>query len=87
VALNTSGGVGISTKDLVALVTKIAGSNLEPEFIADDGRVRLPTGAGLHFINDKADEVLGWQPEMDLEEGIRRLLTDHDDRKARTARP
>lgn len=86
VALNTSGGVGISTKDLVALVMKIAGSNLEPEYIADDGRVRLPTGSGLHFINDKADEVLGWRPEMDLEEGIRRLLADHEDRKAREKR-
>ncbi|MGD1925266.1 MAG: NAD-dependent epimerase/dehydratase family protein [Paracoccaceae bacterium] len=86
VALNTSGGVGISPKDLVALVMKIAGSNLEPEYIADDGRVRLPTGSGLHFINDKADEVLGWRPEMDLEEGIRRLLADHEDRKAREKR-
>ena len=84
-ALNTSGGIGISTKDLVALVTRIAGSDLEPEYISDDGRVRLPTGAGLHFINDKANEVLGWRPEMDLEEGIRRLLADHDLRKARNS--
>lgn len=85
VALNTSGGKGISTRDLVALVTKIAGSDLEPEYIADDGRVRLPTGAGLHFKNEKAFETLGWRPEMDLEEGIRRLLTDHDRRKGRNA--
>lgn len=81
-ALNTSGGQGISTKELVALVTKVAGSDLEPEYIADDGRVRLPTGAGLHFINKRAYEVLGWRPEMDLEEGIRRLLADHDARRA-----
>ena len=83
VALNTSGGKGISTKELVEMVTRIAGSNLEPEYIADDGRVRLPTGAGLHFINTKAREVLGWQPEMELEEGIRRLVADHEARKSR----
>lgn len=83
VAVNTSGGKGISTKELVALVTKIAGSDIEPEYIADDGRVRLPTGAGLHFVNDKAKEVLGWQPEMDLEEGIRRLVADHERRSNR----
>ena len=82
VALNTSGGEGISTKDLVALVTRISGKNIEPEYISDDGRVRLPTGAGLHFINTKAREVLGWEPEMDLEEGIRRLVADHDRRKS-----
>ena len=85
VALNTSGGKGISTKDLVAMVTRIAGSDIEPEYIADDGRVRLPTGPGLHFINTRAHEVLGWQPEMELEEGLRRLLADHEARRGRNA--
>ena len=81
VALNTSGGKGISTKELVEMVTRIAGSNIEPEYIAEDGRVRLPTGPGLHFVNTKAKEVLGWEPEMDLEDGIRRLIADHERRK------
>ncbi len=81
VALNTSGGQGISTKDLVEMITRISGKNIQPEYIADDGRVRLPTGPGLHFINTKAKEVLGWEPEMDLEEGIRRLVADHERRK------
>ncbi|MEM9140554.1 MAG: epimerase, partial [Pseudomonadota bacterium] len=75
------GGEGISTKDLVAMVTRIAGSNIPPDYIADDGRVRLPTGAGLHFVNTKAREVLGWAPEMPLEDGIRRLIADHEARK------
>lgn len=83
VALNTSGGKGISTKELVAMVTRIAGSNIEPEYIAEDGRVRLPTGPGLHFVNTRAKEVLGWEPEMDLEEGIRRLIADHEKRSGR----
>ncbi len=83
VALNTSGGKGISTKDLVALVTKIAESDIEPEYIADDGRVRLPTGARLHFVNTKAKAVLGWEPEMDFEEGVRRLVADHERRRNR----
>lgn len=82
VALNTSGGKGISTKELVEIVTRVAGSNVEPEYIEDDGRVRLPTRAGLHFVNTKAHEVLGWQPEMDLEEGIRRLIADHEARRS-----
>ena len=85
VALNTSGGRPITTREIVDLVSRIAGSEAEPEYIADDGRVRLPTGAGLHFINDKALEVLGWQPEMDFEEGVRRLLADHEARKRRNA--
>lgn len=82
-ALNISGGQGISTKDLVALVTRIFGKDIAPEYIADDGRVRLPTGPGLHFINTKAKEILDWAPEMPLEEGIRRLVADHETRKKR----
>ena len=82
VALNTSGGKGISTKELVEMVTRIAESNIEPEYISDDGRVRLPTGPGLHFVNARAKAVLGWEPEMELEEGIRRLIADHEARKA-----
>ncbi|MEM0989450.1 MAG: NAD-dependent epimerase/dehydratase family protein [Pseudomonadota bacterium] len=82
VAVNTSGGRPVSTKELVEMVTRISGKNIAPEFIGDDGRVRLPTGAGLHFVNEKAREVLGWQPEMDLEDGIRRLVADHEARKA-----
>ena len=83
VALNTSGGRGISTRELVEIVTRVAGSNVEPEYIEDDGRVRLPTGPGLHFVNARAKEVLGWEPEMDLEEGIRRLIADHERRVLR----
>ena len=81
VALNTSGGQGISTRELVEMVTRISGKNIAPEYVPDDGRVRLPTGPGLHFVNTKAREVLGWSPEMDLEEGIRRLVADHEARK------
>lgn len=82
VALNISGGRPVSTKELVEMVIRISGKTVEPEYIADDGRVRLPTGAGLHFINDRAREVLGWAPHMALEDGIRRLVADHDRRKA-----
>lgn len=73
-AINISGGISITTKELVALVTKAVGSDIEPVYIKDDGRVRLPTGKGLHFINKKAEKLLGWKPEVSMEDGIRRLI-------------
>jgi UDP-glucose 4-epimerase len=73
-AMNISGGLSISTKELVALITQIVGSEIEPEYIKEDGRIRLKTGEGLHYVNTKAYEVIGWRPEMPLEEGIRRLI-------------
>ena len=79
-ALNISGGQPVSTRALVEMVSRIAGSDIAPTYIAEDGRVRLPTGAGLHFVNTRAREVLGWAPRMPLEEGLRRLLADHTQR-------
>jgi len=81
VAVNVSGGRAVSTRELVEMIIRISGRNVEPEYIEDDGRLRLPTGAGLHFVNDRAREALGWAPEMDLEEGIRRLVAHHEARK------
>jgi UDP-glucose 4-epimerase len=72
--MNISGGLSISTKELVALITQIVGSEIEPEYIKEEDRVRLKTGVGLHYVNTKAYEVIGWRPEMPLEEGIRRLI-------------
>ena len=43
-AMNISSGKSISTRELVALVTKIVGSDIQPEFIKDDGRVGFPLG-------------------------------------------
>lgn len=73
-AMNISGGRSITTKDLVQMITDIVGSSIRPEYIEEDGRVRLKTGQGLHYINSKANELLGWKPEMPLEEGLRRLV-------------
>ncbi len=81
-ALNISGGEGIATRDLVALVARIAERDIPPVYLAEDGRVRLPTGPGLHFVNTRAAEVLGWRPEMPLEEGIRRLIADRARRRS-----
>ncbi len=73
-AMNISGGRSIMTKELVQMITNIVGSDLEPEYIEEDGRVRLKTGAGLHYLNAKAEAVLGWKPEVTIEEGLRRLV-------------
>ena len=73
-AMNISGGRSISTKELVQMITEIVGSDIQPEYIEEDGRVRLKSGAGLHYINAKANKVLGWKPETSLEDGLRRLI-------------
>ena len=52
-AMNISGGRSIPTKELVAMIAKIVGSDLEPEYLQENGRVRLKSGAGLYYVNTK----------------------------------
>lgn len=73
--VNIAGGHEIAVKDLAALVLRLAGSDLEPEYRPiPEGTVRLGGSAPFRYDNGKAKQVLGWEPEVPLEEGIRRLI-------------
>lgn len=66
-------GVGTSVSDVMALLLRVTGSDLTPEYRADSGRVRS-AGVHAHFSRDKAARLLEWVPEVSLEEGIARLI-------------
>lgn len=69
-------GSGIST-DLVRLVDillEITGSNLEPEYVEAGGAVKSTSGSTIDFRIEKARDMLGWEPQVGIEEGIRRLI-------------
>jgi UDP-glucose 4-epimerase len=73
--LNISGPSPITTLELVRLVTELAGSDLEPEHIAPDpGKVRLTAGGAWRLDHAAADRTIGWRPQVDMREGIRRLI-------------
>jgi UDP-glucose 4-epimerase len=75
VVLNISGPAPITTLELVRLVTELAGKDLEPEHIAPDpAKVRLTSGGPWRLDHAAAERVIGWRPEVDMREGIRRLL-------------
>ena len=75
VAVNASGPAPITTLELVRLVTRLAGGGPEPEFIAEDkGRVRLTSGGAFRIAHEEAARTIGWRPEVDMEEGLRRLI-------------
>jgi UDP-glucose 4-epimerase len=73
--LNISGPSPVTTLDIVGLVTELAGGDLEPEHIAPDpGKVRLTSGGAWRLDHAAAERLLGWRPEVDMREGIRRLI-------------
>jgi UDP-glucose 4-epimerase len=74
-ALNISGPAPVTTLELVRLVTELAGKDLEPEHIQPDpGKVRLTSGGPWRLDHAAAERLIGWRPEVDMREGIRRLI-------------
>jgi UDP-glucose 4-epimerase len=75
IAVNISGPRPTTTLEIVRLVTELAGKRLEPEHVGPDpGSVRLTSGGDWSLEHGLAQRVLGWQPQVDMREGIRRLI-------------
>ncbi len=76
IAINTSGPAPITTLELVTLIAELAGrSDLKPEHIAPDpSKVRLTSGGAFRIDHTAAKAAIGWEPEVDMREGLGRLL-------------
>lgn len=75
VEVNISGPAPVTTLELVKLVTELASKDLQPEHIAPDPKkVRLTSGGPWRIDHRAAGETIGWQPQVDMKEGIRRLI-------------
>jgi UDP-glucose 4-epimerase len=83
-AVNVSGPEPITTGELVRLVLEYCGSDLQPEIKPDPpGTVRLTSGGAFHIPHDLAGEIIGWQPQVRMREGVRRLLAWREAQEAR----
>lgn len=83
-SFNVVSGVATTLNRVVALLLQISGSKLEPEYRSGASHVRSSSGSRLDFSRQKIETMLGWRPEIPLEEGIRRLI---DWRRREAARP
>ena len=72
--INLGSGVEISIAELAQLVFRLVGREL-PITISSD-RTRPPSSEVERLLADtsKAEQLLGWTPEVDLEEGLRRTI-------------
>lgn len=71
---NVVSGVATTIKRLVELLLAITGSKLEPEYKNAAGAVQSTTGSQLNFSRAKIERQLGWRPQVDIEQGLRRLV-------------
>jgi len=70
---NVASGVATTVKRLVELLLEITGSKLVPEY-AGGGGVKSTSGSHLDLGIDKIGRMLGWHPQIGIEEGLRRLI-------------
>ncbi len=75
VAVNCSGPAPITTRELVALITELAGGGPAPRFVgAEPGKVRLTSGGAFRIAHERAAAAIGWRPEVDMRQGLTRLI-------------
>jgi UDP-glucose 4-epimerase len=76
VAVNTSGPAPITTYELVSLIAELSGRpDLTPLCVEPDpGKVRLTSGGAFRIDHQAAGDAIGWQPQVDMRQGLERLL-------------
>lgn len=75
VAVNVSGPKPVTTLEIVRLVTELAGKDLAPEHVEPEaGKVQLSAGGAWRMDHALAEQVIGWRPQIDMREGIKRLI-------------
>ena len=71
-AFNAGGGRPYRVRDVVELIARLAGSDVEPEIRgagSPDGEI------DRQYVDpSKIRELLGWKPRIDLEKGLRRTI-------------
>lgn len=73
--INICAGLDTSQNRIVEIVTQACGSTLKPEYRQQAANnAKLPSAARQAYSRDKARRLLGWEPQVSIEEGIGRVL-------------
>ena len=67
-------GVDTSLNDIAQILLRLTGSALQPLYQDAPGTVAATTKAKLGYRPAKAKQLLGWEAQVGVEEGIRRLI-------------
>lgn len=82
VGINIAAGEDTSFRRIVELVLKACKSDLTPEHRIDPARLNMPTTKKLGLSRERARTLIGWEPEVSIEEGIARVVAWLDGRNA-----
>ena len=74
VGMNIASGDDTSRNKITELLLKSCGSDLKPEYYTDPSRVSMPAETKQGYSRARAKELIGWEPQVSIEEGIDRLV-------------
>jgi len=72
---NVVSGVETTVKRIAEILLEITGSDLEPVYADDAGAVKATASASLKLSREKIKAAIGWEPQVSVEDGIRRLTS------------
>jgi UDP-glucose 4-epimerase len=74
-ALNVATGVDTTSTQVAETALRLCNRHdLKPDYREDRRAVRSAAGTRLEFSRDKAKREIGWEPRVNIEEGMRRLI-------------
>lgn len=71
---NVVTGVETTVKRIAEIVLDVTGSDLQPVYADDANAVKATSSQSLKLSREKAKAMLGWEPQVSVEEGIGRLI-------------
>lgn len=80
--MNILSGIDASQNRVVELVLKACRSDLVPEYYTDPKKMQMPVETKLGFSRARAKQLIDWEPQVSLEDGIERLVTWLDRQRA-----
>lgn len=72
--MNIASGHDATLQEVADLMRKVCGTDLEPQIRLDTARMNMPITTQLGFDISRAKQLIGWEPQVGLEEGMRRLV-------------
>ena len=70
---NVVSGVETTVKRIAEILLEITGSDLQPVYADEAGAVKATSSASLKLSREKIKAAIGWEPEVSVEAGVRRL--------------
>ncbi|WP_417725202.1 NAD-dependent epimerase/dehydratase family protein [Salipiger sp.] len=73
-SFNIVGGVELTQNRVLEVILRAAGSDLEPVYRDYTGTAKLAAATRYVFDRQKARDMLGWEPRVEIEEGVARVM-------------